>query len=517
MSYLGLILGAFGVILVSSLWRVLTFLTWRPLLITMRFKRQGVSGPKYKFWSGSLEEIRNLKKVANEIEMGIHSHDFTPRVLPHYYKWIHQYGETFLYWFGTQARVCITDAEMVKQVLSNKFGFYTKSRQHPGILALLGRGLVLTEGAEWARHRRVVSPAFTMDKLKMMTKRMADCTLSMLDTWRSHITPTEGNSSMEHNFIEVNRQFQELTADVISHTAFGSSYIEGKEVFYAQKELQMLTLATILDVHIPGFSYLPTKRNRQKWKLEHKMRDTLHNIIQERLNSKDSGYGEDLLGLMIESAQKQNGLGLNTDEIIDECKTFFFAGHETTSHLLAWTMFLLSTNKKWQVKLRREVVRECGTEMPNSDTISKLKLVPMVLMETLRLYCPVIEMMRQANKDMNLGGIAIPKGTTLTIPIAIIHRKKELWGDDADEFNPLRFENGITKAAKHPNALLAFSVGPRACIGQNFAMMEAKIVVAMILQRFSFSLSPDYKHKPDDMLTLQPQHGLPIVLKPLDV
>lgn len=139
----------------------------------------------------------------------------------------------------------------------------------------------------------------------------------------------------------------------------------------------------------------------------------------------------------------------------------------------------------------------------------------MVLWEALRLYCPIVMIAREAAKDMNLGDIIIPKGTAVTIPFTIIHRKKELWGDDANEFNPLRFENGITKAAKHPNALLAFSMGPRACLGQNFAMLEAKTVIAMILQRFSFSLSEGYKHKPAELLTLQPENGLPIVFKPL--
>lgn len=139
----------------------------------------------------------------------------------------------------------------------------------------------------------------------------------------------------------------------------------------------------------------------------------------------------------------------------------------------------------------------------------------MVLWEALRLYCPIVMIAREAAKDMNLGDIIIPKGTAVTIPFTIIHRKKELWGDDANEFNPLRFENGITKAAKHPNALLAFSMGPRACLGQNFGMLEAKTVIAMILQRFSFSLSEGYKHKPAELLTLQPENGLPIVFKPL--
>ena len=139
----------------------------------------------------------------------------------------------------------------------------------------------------------------------------------------------------------------------------------------------------------------------------------------------------------------------------------------------------------------------------------------MALFESLRLYCPVVLTLRVAAKDMDLGNLTIPKGTTLSIPFAVIHREKECWGEDVNEFNPLRFENGITKAAKHPNALLAFSVGPRACTGQDFAMLEAKTVIAMVLQRFSFSLSPEYKHMPTNRLTLQPQEGLPLVLKPL--
>lgn len=141
----------------------------------------------------------------------------------------------------------------------------------------------------------------------------------------------------------------------------------------------------------------------------------------------------------------------------------------------------------------------------------------MVLLEALRLYCPVMALYRVASKDMKLGNLLIPKETCLVMPIAMIHRSKEYWGEDANEFNPLRFINGVAKAAKHPNALLAFSVGPRNCIGQNFAMLEAKTVMALILQRFSWSLSPDYEHAPVNNLTMQPQHGLPIILKPLQM
>ncbi|KAL5992537.1 hypothetical protein ACLOJK_013456, partial [Asimina triloba] len=118
---------------------------------------------------------------------------------------------------------------------------------------------------------------------------------------------------------------------------------------------------------------------------------------------------------------------------------------------------LLSVHQEWQENLREEVLKECGTEVPDADKLSRLKLVHMVLQE-----------------DMKLGNVLIPKGTEISIPIAIIQRNKKYWGDDANEFKPLRFADGIAKAAKHPNALLAFSTGPRSCIGQNFAMTVAK-------------------------------------------
>jgi PHYB activation tagged suppressor 1 len=124
---------------------------------------------------------------------------------------------------------------------------------------------------------------------------------------------------------------------------------------------------------------------------------------------------------------------------------------------------------------------------------------------------------RKAGSDLEVGGIRVPEGTFLSIPIATIHHDKEVWGEDADEFKPMRFEKGVTMAAKHPNTLLSFSSGPRSCIGQNFAMIEAKAVIAVILQRFSFSLSPKYVHAPMDVITLRPKFGLPMILKSLEM
>jgi cytochrome P450 len=210
-----------------------------------------------------------------------------------------------------------------------------------------------------------------------MTKTMASCAECLIQGWLDHAS----NSKSIEIEVEFSKQFQDLTADVICRTAFGSNSEKGKEVFHAQKQLQAIAIATILNLQLPGFKYLPTKRNRCKWKLENKLRNTLMQIIQSRITSEGNGYGDDLLGVMLnacfstEQGEKRDELILCVDEIIDECKTFFFAGHETTSHLLTWTMFLLSVYPEWQDRLREEVLRECRKENPNADMLSKLKEV----------------------------------------------------------------------------------------------------------------------------------------------
>ncbi|VAH24174.1 unnamed protein product [Triticum turgidum subsp. durum] len=149
--------------------------------------------------------------------------------------------------------------------------------------------------------------------------------------------------------------------------------------------------------------------------------------------------------------------------------------------------------------------------------LNNMKLVDMFILETLRLYGPVTNIQRKTGSNLELRGIRVPEGTILSTPIKTIHRDKELWGEDAEEFKPQRFKNGVSRAAKHPYAFLPFSMGPRACIGQNFTMIEAKVVLAMILQRFSVSLSPKYVHAPMDVFTIRPRYGLQVVLKSLHV
>ena len=139
----------------------------------------------------------------------------------------------------------------------------------------------------------------------------------------------------------------------------------------------------------------------------------------------------------------------------------------------------------------------------------------MVLYEVLRLYTPLPALHRRTYKPMELGGVRYPAGVMLMLPLLSIHHDKDAWGPDADEFRPERFAEGVSKASKDAPAFFPFGWGPRICVGQNFALLEAKMGLAMILQHFLFELSPSYTHAPCAVSTLQPQYGAQIKLKKL--
>jgi PHYB activation tagged suppressor 1 len=139
----------------------------------------------------------------------------------------------------------------------------------------------------------------------------------------------------------------------------------------------------------------------------------------------------------------------------------------------------------------------------------------MILNESLRLYPPTIATIRRAKVDVELGGYRIPRGTEILIPILAVHHDHALWGNDANEFNPARFSEGGARASKHPMAFIPFGLGVRTCIGQNLAMLQAKLALAIILQRFSFRLSPSYQHAPTVLMLLYPQYGAPILFRSL--
>uniref|UniRef100_A0ACD6AKJ0 Uncharacterized protein n=1 Tax=Avena sativa TaxID=4498 RepID=A0ACD6AKJ0_AVESA len=245
------------------------------------------------------------------------------------------------------------------------------------------------------------------------------------------------------------------------------------------------------------------------------MKSKIMQIIKARL-ADNTVNGDDLLGLMLQACRRDPKV-LSTKEIIGECVTFLAAGQDSASNTLTWGMFLLSIYPQWQEKIREEILREWpdGDEIPSIDILGKHKLLYMFILEILRLYSTVPFLLRKTSSDTMVGNINVPKGTMIIFPIAMIHQDKKMWGLDADEFNPMRFEKGISRAANHPQALLAFSHGPRVCAGKSHVMLEMQTVMAIILRKFSFSLSSKYVHMPMNFVTLTPRYGLPLIVKNL--
>ncbi|XP_076884200.1 cytochrome P450 CYP749A22-like [Bidens hawaiensis] len=279
-----------------------------------------------------------------------------------------------------------------------------------------------------------------------------------------------------------------VTTEVISRTAFGSSYVEGKHIFEMEARLTAITVRNVYRLRFPGISLISkTKDEREAEKLEKAIKKSILDIVKKRKENTDEEvdeYGSDYLGQLVKMANDPNESNrITIEHMIDEIKTIYGAGHLTTTSLLSWTVFLLAINQEWQDKLREEVIGLFGQNIPTSDGIARLKTMNMGIHESLRLY---------------------PPGAN------------EIWGKDVHCFRPERFVNGVAKATNNnAAAFLPFGMGPRTCVGLNFTTNEAKIALSMILQRYRLTLSDNHVHYPADVYILTPKNGVKVILHPV--
>nr|XP_048320717.1 cytochrome P450 734A1 isoform X2 [Ziziphus jujuba var. spinosa] len=481
--------------------KVFVLLWWRPRKIEGHFSKQGIRGPPYHFFIGNVKEVVGMMLKASSQPMPF-SHNILPRVLSFYHHWKKIYGAPFLVWFGPTVRLAVADPDLIREVFSSKSELYEKNDAHPLVKQLEGDGLLSLKGEKWAHHRKIIAPTFHMENLKLLIPVMGSTVVEMVEKWSALMSES---GEVE---IEVSDWFQTLTEDVITRAAFGSSYEDGKAIFKLQTQQMVLAADAFQKVFIPGYRFLPTKRNLNSWKFDKEIKKSLIKLIDKRkenstsTSSSSSSSGnnnnnnnkmeekspKDLLGLMIQASETNNNITVK--DIVEECKSFFFAGKQTTSNLLTWTTVLLAMHPHWQLS--------------------------MILNESLRLYPPTIATIRRAKTDVELGIYKIPRGTELLIPILAVHHDQATWGNDANEFNPARFSEGVARAAKHPVSFIPFGLGVRTCIGQNLAVLQAKLALAIILQRFSFRLAPTYQHAPTVLMLLYPQYGAPIIFQRRD-
>ncbi|CAM8994540.1 unnamed protein product [Rhodiola kirilowii] len=488
-------------------YETISFYWLRPKRIRMIMERQGVRGPKPRFLVGNLPEMAKLVAKSTANDMNYVNHNVVARLFPHYTLWSKIYGKRFVFWNGTEPRLCLTDLDMINTLLK-KYSMVTGKSwmQQQGVKNFIGRGLLFANGDEWYQQRHILASAFMGDKIKSYCKDMKESTNQMIEKLSKKIS--EGQ-----NEFEISEYLKQLTAEIISKLEFGPNFEKGKHIFNRLTDLQRFTAQASKHLCLPGSRFFPSKYNREIKALKGEVDKSLLEIIQGRKDcigmGRSESHGEDLLGMLLDEMHKGSNI-LNLEMIMDELKTFFFAGHDTTALLLTWTVMLLATNPLWQDKVREEVKDVCGSETPSSEHVSKFSVLNMVINESLRLYPSATLIPRMTFKDFQLGDLLIPKGLSIWIPVLAIHHNEELWGPDVNEFNPNRFS---TRVGRH---FLPFGAGPRNCIGQTFALMEAKIILASLIQRFNFIISDNYRHAPVIVLTVKPKYGVQVVLKPVD-
>lgn len=508
----------FGVLCAIGLsifgWRILNWVWFRPRKSEKILRKQGFKGNPYKIFFGDIRELVKMLGEAKSKPIGL-ADDILPRVVPGDVHTVGKHGKNSFVWLGPRPLVYLMDPDLVKEVL-NKNNQFLKVKGGNPLTKLLATGLVYYEGEKWVKHRKIINPAFHVDRLKNMLPAMYLSCNDIMNEWEKMVS-ADGQCE-----VDVYHYLENLTSDVISRTSFGSNYEEGRKIFQLQREQSDLIIKASQSIYIPGMSLLPTKRNKRMKEIANEVKVTVRSIIDKRLREIEGGETNqgDLLGILLDSNFKEinqhendKSFGMTIDEVIEECKLFYFAGQETTSNTLVWTMILLGQHQDWQKRAREEVLQTFGNNKPDLDGLNRLKIVNMILLEALRLYPPVVALSRSINEDTKLGETTFPKGVILQIPVLLLHHDVQLWGDDANKFNPGRFSEGVVKVTKGKASYLPFSWGPRICIGQNFAMLEAKMAMAMILQRFSFVLSPSYTHAPHTIITLQPQHGAHMILQ----
>ncbi|KAL1536907.1 cytokinin hydroxylase-like [Salvia divinorum] len=482
-----------------------------PRRIRKIMEKQGVLGPKPRFLIGNILDMASLLSKSTARDCHSVHHDIVPRLLPHYLLWSKTYGKRFIFWNGVEPRMCLTETELIKELLLKYSSLSGKSwQQQQGSKNFIGRGLLMANGYDWHHQRHIVAPAFMGDKLKSYAGYMVDCTKQM-------ITSLENALENRQREFEIGGYMARLTADIISRTEFDTNYEKGKQIFHLLTVLQNLCASSTRHLWFPGSRFLPSKYNREIKSLKGEVERLLMEIIESRKDcvemGRSSSYGDDLLGMLLNEMQKKNKSGLNLQVIMDECKTFFFAGHDTTALLLTWTMMLLATNPSWQQRIRAQVKQVCNGAPLSVEHLSKLTELKMVINESLRLYPPASLLPRMAFEDIKLGDLVIPKGLSIWIPVLAIHHNPEIWGKDANEFNPERF---ASKSGAWRQHFIPFAAGPRNCVGQGFALMEANIILAMLISKFSFTISPNYRHAPLLVLTMKPKYGVQILLEPLN-
>ncbi|WP_315769187.1 MULTISPECIES: cytochrome P450 [unclassified Bradyrhizobium] len=403
----------------------------------------------------------------------------------------------------------VHDPAAIKHVLVDNPANYRKDPIQRRILAVgLGDGLLSVEGERWDIQRRTLAPLFARRTVIGLTAAMLSAGRGLVERWRA-LAPGE--------VIDVAAEMTLLTLNVLALTIFSDGLSSDIDEFRLAMNTYFATIGRIgaLDLFgVPDVVPRPgRKRLKQAMGYFEGVIDQIIAARRRRLGfSQRPGPAADLLTLLLRALDPSTGRPMSRAEVRSNILTFLSAGHETTANTLAWSLFLLllSQSPEWKGKVRREADREFGG--PHEGLVDRLVVTRAVIEEALRLYPPIAALSRSAEQADQVGPDVLPRRALAVISPYVLHRHRTLW-ERADEFDPTRFLPEA-KARITRYAYLPFGAGPRTCIGASFALQEATLVLATIVQHFDLKLAPGAKVWPQQKITLRPANGLPMLIAP---
>jgi cytochrome P450 len=407
-----------------------------------------------------------------------------------------QHGPVAKFHLGPFHGFLVSHPEAIGHILQANHKNYDKQNfDYEMLRPFLGNGLLTSDGEHWLRQRRLIQPAFHQDRLSHLIPAMSQSTDKMLNAWelKAH-SPRVINISQEMNRLAlINVSKNLLGADI------GLSSTRILEAFSRLNHAVAHRFQALLPLPL----WMPTPNNVAARKAIAVIDEALSDI---KIAEREKGSGQGLLGRLVEAhlgtSQGQGG----PQQLRDELVTLVLAGHETTAAMLTWTFYLLAQNPDVQEMLRREVNKTTAAAAPDPADLSQLDLTEAVIKEALRLYPPVWIISRRAKEPDQIAGMTIPANSVLVMSPYATHRLPDFWRSPG-EFSPERFLGKEVQSLPR-FAYFPFGGGPRLCIGANFAMIEAKLVLSSMIKCCQFSLIDDLEIRPEPLVTLRPAPDL---------
>jgi cytochrome P450 len=391
----------------------------------------------------------------------------------------------------------LTAPEDIERVLVTEAPDFRKGRiMEENLGKIIPDGLVVTEGEQWQADRSLLQPMFYRERIESYAASMTDASGAIAAEW----TPGEP--------VRVDEAMRTLTLDVLAETLLDIDVSDRRDRIARDTETLLAQFDTgSLSAFLP--LWVPTPRNLRGRRALADFHDLVDDIIAERRRAADLTERDDLCSLML-TAEYDDGSSMDTETIRDQLMTFLVAGHETTSLALTYTLYLLAHDPDRQARLHAELDAVLGDEAPTAEALFDLDYLDDVFTEALRLYPPAFVVFRESTAPKTFQGYEVPEGSLLSLPQWNVHRD-ERWYDEPEAFRPERwtdaFEEALPDYAYYP-----FGGGPRGCIGNRFATMEAKLALATMCQRYRFEPVTDSLDL-SMRITLQPDH--PVEVRPV--